>query len=397
MKLDESWTPAYVGFARTLANENPPAAAAAAEAALKVYPAFADAKLFLAELDLDNTRYDRARERIDQVLESNASHLDARSLLAAIAYVRGDKAAYDAEVGRVLAINPAFGEVYRVAGDLAARNYRFDEAVALARRATTLDPGNIRAASDLGLHLMRTGDEAEARRVLDRAFKTFPYDKVTFNLLALLDKLEKFEVVQEGDLIFKFQSRRSARAARVRDSARAGSIEEAVRLVSVHAEGPDPHRDLSGARRFRGPQSGTAGTRRRPRCLLRPRRQHGLSEGEGARRVFMAGDAVARAGARDHASDVESTGAALADRGRVGVRGSAREAGVGRRDGSVVRDCARARPGAEAARSELGIHQARHDRARVLPGLAPRRAHRLHARRGGTSHAAEDLRRGRRG
>ena len=51
---------------------------------------------------------------------------------------------------------------------------------------------------------MRTGDEAEARRVLDRAFKAFPFDRVTFNLLALLDKLEKFEVVQDGDLIFKF-------------------------------------------------------------------------------------------------------------------------------------------------------------------------------------------------
>jgi tetratricopeptide (TPR) repeat protein len=204
MKLDESWAPAFVGFARTLANENPPAAAAAAAPALKIDPASADAKLFLAELDLDNTRYDRARERIDDVLKANPSHLDARALLAAIGYVRGDKASYDAEVGRVLAVNPAFGEVYRVAGDLAARNYRFDEAVALARRATALDPNNIRAASDLGLHLMRTGDEAEARRVLDRAFKVFPYDKVTFNLLALLDKLEKFEVVQEGDLIFKF-------------------------------------------------------------------------------------------------------------------------------------------------------------------------------------------------
>jgi Flp pilus assembly protein TadD len=204
MKLDESWAPAYVGFARTLANENPPAAAAAAEQALKIYPGFADAQLFLAELDLDNTRYDSARARIDGVLKNNPSHLDARALLAAIAYVRGDKAAYDAEVGRVLAVNPAFGEVYRVAGDLAARNYRFDEAVALARRATTVEPSNYRAASDLGLHLMRTGDEAEARRVLDRAFKQFPFDKVTFNLLALLDKLEKFEVVQDGDLIFKF-------------------------------------------------------------------------------------------------------------------------------------------------------------------------------------------------
>jgi tetratricopeptide (TPR) repeat protein len=62
----------------------------------------------------------------------------------------------------------------------------------------------VRAASDLGLHLMRTGEEAEARRVLDRSFKTFPYDQVTFNLLALLDKLEKFDVVTEGDFIFKF-------------------------------------------------------------------------------------------------------------------------------------------------------------------------------------------------
>ena len=204
LKQDDSWAPAHLGVARTLANEDPPAAAAAAERALTIDPQFADAELFLAELDLDNTRYPEARERIDRVLASNAGHLDARALLAAIGYVRGDKALYDAEVARVLAINPAFGEVYRVAGDLAARNYRFDEAVALARRGMTLDPTNIRAASDLGLHLMRTGDEAEARRVLDRAFKVFPFDQVTYNLLALLDKLEKFEVVQEGDLIFKF-------------------------------------------------------------------------------------------------------------------------------------------------------------------------------------------------
>ena len=204
LKLDEEWAPAHLGAARTLANENPPAAAAAAEQALKIDPNYADAELFLAELDLDNTRYGDARERIDRVLKRNATNLDARSLLAAISYVRDDKAAFDAESKRVLAINPTFGEFYRAAGSLAARNYRFDEAVALTRQAVDLDPNNIRAASDLGLHLMRTGDEAEARRVLDRTFKAFPFDQVTFNLLALLDKLEKFEVVQEGDLIFKF-------------------------------------------------------------------------------------------------------------------------------------------------------------------------------------------------
>ena len=40
--------------------------------------------------------------------------------------------------------------------------------------------------------------------VLDNTFKVFSFDQVTFNLLALLDKLEKFEVVRDGDFIFKF-------------------------------------------------------------------------------------------------------------------------------------------------------------------------------------------------
>jgi cellulose synthase operon protein C len=201
---DPEWAPAHLGVARTLASENPVAAAAAAEKALAIDPELADAHLVLAEMELDNTRYDAARERIGRVLKFNPSHLDARSLLAAIAYVRGDQTAYDAEVGKVLAVNSAFGEVYRVVGELTARNYRFDEAVTLTRKALSLDPQNIRAGSDLGLHLMRTGDEPEARRILERTFKAFPYDQVTFNLLELLDKLDKFEVIQDGDLVFKF-------------------------------------------------------------------------------------------------------------------------------------------------------------------------------------------------
>ncbi len=143
IKSAADWAPAHLGVAKTLAGENPPTAAAAAEEALKIDPDLADAHLFLAGLDLDNTRYDAARERIERVLKTNPSHLDARALLGAIAYVRDDKATFDAETARVLAINPNFGEVYRVAGDLAARLYRFDEAVALTRRAIEFSPSNI--------------------------------------------------------------------------------------------------------------------------------------------------------------------------------------------------------------------------------------------------------------
>ena len=210
LTADPQWAPAHAGLARVLADENPPAAAAAANRALEIDEHLADAHLLLAELDLDNSRHDEARKRIDTVLGINASHLAARSWLAAMAYVRDDRPAFESEVKRVLAINPGYGDVYRVAADLAARNYRFEEAVALTRQAVALDPTNTKAFGDLGLHLMRTGDEVEARKALQRSFDADPYDVVTYNLLSLLDTLDKFVVEQSGDLIVKFHPEEAA-------------------------------------------------------------------------------------------------------------------------------------------------------------------------------------------
>jgi tetratricopeptide (TPR) repeat protein len=200
---DPEWAPAHAGLARALAEDDPPAAAASATRALEIDPLLADAELLLAELELDNTRYEAAREHIDRVLAANPSHLDARALAAAITYVRGGRQPFDAEVKRTLAINPGFGEIYRAAAELSARNYRFDEAVGLARESIALDPTNARAHAELGMHLMRTGDEPQARQALDRAFRIDPYDVVTYNLLALLDTLDKFVETREGDVILK--------------------------------------------------------------------------------------------------------------------------------------------------------------------------------------------------
>jgi Flp pilus assembly protein TadD len=121
-----------------------------------------------------------------------------------MAYVRGDRSAFEAEVKRVLAINPAFSGVYRIAGALAARNYRFEEAVELTRQAVTLDPTDSKSLAALGMHLMRTGDEQQARRSLQQAFDIDGFDKVTFNLLALLDTLDKFIVEKSGEVIIKY-------------------------------------------------------------------------------------------------------------------------------------------------------------------------------------------------
>jgi cellulose synthase operon protein C len=210
IESDPQWAPAYAGLARVLEDEDPPKAAEAAEKAIAIDPQLADAHLLLAGLHLDSDRDVEARAELDKILAFNPSQLEAHAMLAAMAYVKDDKATFDREVAKTLEINPAYGEVYRLAGQHAASHYRFDEAAALAEKAVALDPTNSRAAGDLGMHLMRTGDEPGARRALERAFRSDPYDRVTFNLLAVLDKLDQFVTVREGNIILKTHKDESA-------------------------------------------------------------------------------------------------------------------------------------------------------------------------------------------
>jgi tetratricopeptide (TPR) repeat protein len=93
--------------------------------------------------------------------------------------------------------------VYRVAGEYTARAYRFEEAAALARRGLALDPENPQILADLGVHLLRTGDEREARDVLERSFKRAPYNVVTLNLLRMMDTLDKFNTVEDDGIVLR--------------------------------------------------------------------------------------------------------------------------------------------------------------------------------------------------
>jgi tetratricopeptide (TPR) repeat protein len=203
IKADPRWLEAYIGLARGLIDESPDRAAEAARQALGINKSSVEARLVLAELAIDERKLEEAGKEIERVLDINPSSLEAFSLQAAIAHLEGRKADFDAAVERALAINPKYGEVYRVPGAQAASHYRFEEAVALVRRAIEVDPESARAQADLGMHLLRTGDEAGARAALDKAFKQDAYDVVTYNLLAMLDTLDKFETIQDGDLVVR--------------------------------------------------------------------------------------------------------------------------------------------------------------------------------------------------
>src|SRR5207302_9441158 len=80
---------------------------------------------------------------------------------------------------------------------------RLDEAVHLTRRALALDGKNYRALTDLGVQLLRTGNEPGARTALEASFKADPYNTLTYTLLQMMYRLYQFVTVRDGDLIIR--------------------------------------------------------------------------------------------------------------------------------------------------------------------------------------------------
>lgn len=210
MKSDPKSAAALEGLAEALSEDNPPAALTMARRALELDSSYVAAHVLIAELMLDRGERDEASKSIGRVLDVNPFSLEGHALRGAIAYLEGRQADFHNEIATVRKINPSYGEAYRVAGDHAARNYRFGEASDLTRQALAIDPDNIHAQADLGIQLLRTGEENEARVSLERAFKADPYDTVTYNLLSLLDTLDKFQTFREGDIVLRLHEDEAA-------------------------------------------------------------------------------------------------------------------------------------------------------------------------------------------
>jgi tetratricopeptide (TPR) repeat protein len=201
LKRDADYAPALLGMARALVDDNPPQALTFVQRALKLNPQNVDAQLMMAEAAIGNDRKAEAKDWLGKAQAVNPRSLETLALEGALAYVEGDTATFQARGAEALKIHPSYGEYYRVAGSVTAGYYRFDEAVEHVRRAIQLDRENWRAYADLGTHLMRTGDERGARRALETAFRQDPYDAITYNLLELLDNLDKFGTLKEGELM----------------------------------------------------------------------------------------------------------------------------------------------------------------------------------------------------
>ena len=194
---------AKIGMASLMVDTNPPAASQTIDEVLKLNPSYVPAHVLNAQVALDQGKRDEAKESLGKALAVNPNSLEARSIDAAIAFLEDRKADFDAKIADILKINPRYGEVYRLAAEVSSHNYHYIEAADFAKRAVAIEPDNAAASAALGLQLLRTGDESTARVALERAFKDDPYDVVTFNLLTMMDSLDKFVTIRDGDVVVR--------------------------------------------------------------------------------------------------------------------------------------------------------------------------------------------------
>src|SRR5438105_2348243 len=197
---------AKVGMAGLMTDANPPAARQLLGEVLNKDPTYVPAHVLMAQIALDDSKRDEAKESLRKALASNPNSLEARSIDAAIAFLEDRKADFDAKISDILKINPRYAEVYRLAAEVSSHNYHYIEAADFAKRAVAIDPDDFQASAALGLQLLRTGDESGARVALERAFKGDPYDVVTFNLLSMMDSLDKFVTIRDGDVVVRMSA-----------------------------------------------------------------------------------------------------------------------------------------------------------------------------------------------
>ena len=183
---------ALLGLARVARFSGIGGVSALLDRSLEINPRLVDARIFRAELLSEVDDYDGARREIGKALEVNPRSTAALSTQAAVAWLAGDSAAFEATRRAVLDGNPRTAIPDVTAAELAGRHRLYADAARFARDAVTRDSLSWRGWALLGINELRLGRMDSGRVHLEKAFAGDPFDVWTKNTLDLLDTLDVF-------------------------------------------------------------------------------------------------------------------------------------------------------------------------------------------------------------
>ena len=201
LKIDEAGLAARLGKASVLSRRFEGKAREWVSEVIQADPDLVEAYVLLAAMDIEENKIEDAVKVLDQGLEKaekfGQSPLELYSLKAAIDLLQG--AEESPWIEKALERNPSYGRVYADAAHFYVITRRYREAGALYRKAVERDPELWSAHADLAVNLLREGEEDEAARHLELAYRGDPYSAKTVNTLRLLDSFENFKTFSNLD------------------------------------------------------------------------------------------------------------------------------------------------------------------------------------------------------
>jgi len=207
LQRDPKDAQAMLGLARVSADGFDNQAVSWADKALAVDPKLAPAHELLANLALEDNQPQQAGKEADTALALDPEALDALAIHAVIE-ILADRSP-DQWWERIHSINPVYGRGFAIAAEHLILNRRYEDGVVMYRRALTATPNLWSARSELGINLMRLGQDEEARAQLTQCYQNGYRDSATVNSLRLLDTLKDFATLSDATTILKLNRKES--------------------------------------------------------------------------------------------------------------------------------------------------------------------------------------------
>lgn len=164
------------------------AAEAEIRKALEVNPKLAEAHAVRAGLALRDLEIEAADAACDAGLATNPRDLELLSMKAAARFLADDRKGFDALKAKVLGLNPEYTRFFQIVAEYAEWEHRYDDIIAFMREATALDGRDEKGWAQLGLNLIRAGDEKGGIEALQKAWELDRFNVRVYNTLNLYER-----------------------------------------------------------------------------------------------------------------------------------------------------------------------------------------------------------------
>lgn len=229
LALKKDYPLALYGLALLAADSYEHQAEALAKRALEADPKLVEAQELLARLALEDNNNSRAADEAKKALAINPQAVEARAILATMDWLADKK---DTQW------DPHTAEGYETAGHFFTLNRRYEEGIAYLRKAVEMDPSLNTARADLGINLMRLGQEQEAFQQLKTCFDNGFASHAVVNSLKLMDKYKNFETYTTPTTVLKLDKKEAELLRPYFESEMQRAISTYEKKYKIHLQHP---------------------------------------------------------------------------------------------------------------------------------------------------------------